>query len=137
MNTLTQHSQQNSRQPSLSMSILSKTRSLNRCRERVRRERALLLKECASTTFRGCPHVEELRGLESIYLDNPDLVRAQVHSQTKFGKRATTTFSASAQRNNKYTRTNKSVWRGVINTFMRNGSKLRYQGMLRKALLEL
>ena len=46
---------------------------------------------------------------------------------------ASTLYAQQRKRN----RLNRGVWKGVINTFMRNGSKLRYQTMLRKALLEL
>lgn len=117
VNSFTQRSKQNSRYPYLP--ILSKARSLNRCRERVRRERALFLKECAGTTLRDRNHVKELPDP-----GKADLKKAKIIS----------TFYVQQKRHN---RLNKGVWRGVVSTFMRNGSKLRYQTMLRKALLEL
>ena len=117
MNNFTQRSEQNSHYPYLP--ILSKARSLNRCRERVRRERALFLKECAGTTLKDRNHLKELGDPRKAYSKKAKI---------------TSTFYVQQKRNN---RLNKGVWRGVVSTFMRNGSKLRYQTMLRKALLEL
>ena len=117
MNTFAEHSEQNGRQLSLSVSL--KISSVNRCRERVRKERALFLKECSSTTLRDRDHVREARALKKANSKRPDLVSTLYAPQKK------------------QNRSHKGVWRGVINTFMRNGSKLRYQTVLRKALLEL
>ena len=118
VNSFTQHSEQNNRQPYLP--ILSKAHSLNRCREKVRRERALFLKECANTTLRDRNHVKELGDPGKAY-----------------SKKTEITSTLYVQQKRRHNRLNKGVWRGVVSTFMRNGSKLRYQTMLRKALLEL
>ena len=117
VNSFTQHSEQNNGQPYLP--FLSKARSLNRCREKVRRERALFLKECAGTTLNR-NHVKELGDPGKAY-----------------SKKTGITSTLYVQQKKRHNRLNKGVWRGVVSTFMRNGSKLRYQTMLRKALLEL
>lgn len=90
----------------------------NTHREKVRKERIFLLKKSTSPLFRDRQRVKG-------FLQQ---------SNRKFDfKEKSVRFVSQTQ----HTATSKSVWKRFTNAFMRNGAKLRYQSILRKALLSL
>ena len=136
-----------------SESTLLKTLSLNKCRERVRRERVLLLKRSVSIKPKGYGGDKE--GLRDALLcltktslrfaKKQNFVAQQSFLQSTYtpvlttnlvnthSKRVDTLPPLQLKRN----KSSRGVWRGFTNTFMRNGAKLRYQTVLRKTLLAL
>lgn len=87
-------------------------------REGIRKERILLYRKSKSRFFKDRQRVKEISQQDNgKWSFNEKGIRSVSHSQRAV--------------------VSKSVWKSFTSTFMRDGAKLRYQSMLRKALLFL
>lgn len=99
------------------LSLSSEVLSYNYCRERIRKVKLLSLKNSYNAIAGSDQHV---------------LIKSNVSNKGRDQKGATI-FSLSKKQ---YVgEGSKPVWKGFTNTLMRHGNKLRYQTVLRKALL--